>query len=52
MRGIDERPVQFFSYVDIERRVPPDHPLRTTRLLDLPPTLLEIWCYKEADDDF
>ena len=28
MRGIDERPVQFFSYVDIEGRVPADHPLR------------------------
>ena len=33
MRGIDERPVQFFSYVDIERRVPPDHPLRLIRAL-------------------
>jgi len=33
MRGIDERPVQFFSYVDIEGRVPPDHPLRLIRAL-------------------
>ena len=33
MRGIDERPVEFFSYVDIERRAPPDHPLRLIRAL-------------------
>jgi transposase len=33
MRGIDERPVEFFSYVDIEGRVPPDHPLRLIRAL-------------------
>ena len=33
MRGIDERPVQFFSYVDIEGRIPPDHPLRLIRAL-------------------
>src|SRR5262249_37909867 len=33
MRGIDERPVQCFSYVDIERRVPADHPLRPIRAL-------------------
>src|SRR6476659_2548344 len=33
MRGIDERPVQFFSYVDIEGRVPADHPLRLIRAL-------------------
>src|SRR6185503_16634073 len=33
MRGIDERPVQFFTYVDIEGRVPADHPLRLIRAL-------------------
>jgi transposase len=33
MRGIDERPAQFFSYVDIERRIPLDHPLRSIRAL-------------------
>jgi transposase len=33
MRGIDELPVQFFSYVDIEGRVPADHPLRLIRAL-------------------
>ena len=33
MRGIDEPPVQFFSYVDIEGRIPPDHPLRLIRAL-------------------
>ena len=33
MREIDERPVQFFSYVDIEGRVRPDHPLRLIRPL-------------------
>ena len=33
MRGIDEPPVQFFSYVDIEGRVPADHPLRLIRAL-------------------
>ena len=33
MRGIDERAVQCFSYVDIERRVRADHPLRPIRAL-------------------
>jgi len=33
MRGIDERPAQLFSYVDLERRVPLDHPLRPIRTL-------------------
>jgi transposase len=33
MRGEDERPEQFFSYVSLERRVPADHPLRAIREL-------------------
>jgi transposase len=41
MRGTDERSGSLFSYVDLERRVPTDHPLRAIReiangaLLDL-----------------
>lgn len=33
MRGSDERMGALFSYVDLEARVRPDHPLRTIRLL-------------------
>jgi transposase len=33
MRGTDEPTVQFFSYVDVERRIPSDHPLRPIRML-------------------
>ena len=31
MRGSDERSGELFSYVDLEARVPADHPLRTVR---------------------
>src|SRR5476649_1349346 len=31
MRGADERSGSLFSYVDIESRVPADHPLRRVR---------------------
>jgi transposase len=31
MRGTDERPGSLFSYVDLEMRVPTDHPLRAIR---------------------
>ena len=31
MRGLDERSGSLFSYVDLERRVPKDHPLRPIR---------------------
>lgn len=31
MRGLDERSGELFSYVDLEQRVPPDHPLRLIR---------------------
>ena len=31
MRGADERSGSMFSYVSLEERVPPDHPLRTIR---------------------
>jgi transposase len=31
MRGADEQPGSMFSYVSLEERVPPDHPLRTIR---------------------
>jgi transposase len=31
MRGSDERPGAMFSYVSLEERVPPDHPLRAIR---------------------
>lgn len=31
MRGADERSGSMFSYVSLEERVPPDHPLRTVR---------------------
>lgn len=33
MRGSDERIGALFSYVDLEARLRPDHPLRTIRLL-------------------
>lgn len=33
MRGTDERSGDLFSYVDLEARVRPDHPLRTIRVL-------------------
>ena len=33
MRGRDERGVGLFSYVDLEARVPADHPLRAIRVL-------------------
>ena len=32
MRGTDERSGSLFSYVDLERRVPADHPLRAIRI--------------------
>jgi hypothetical protein len=31
MRGTDERSGSLFSYVDLEARVPKDHPLRAIR---------------------
>jgi transposase len=31
MRGADEQPGSMFSYVSLEQRVPPDHPLREIR---------------------
>jgi transposase len=31
MRGSDERSGELFSYVDLEERVPPKHPLRLIR---------------------
>ena len=33
MRGIDERSGELFSYIDLEKRVRPDHPLRVIRAL-------------------
>jgi hypothetical protein len=33
MRGEDERTGALFSYVDLEARVRPDHPLRPIRIL-------------------
>ena len=33
MRGRDERGEGLFSYVDLEARVPADHPLRAIRVL-------------------
>ena len=33
MRGVDERCEGLFSYVDLEARVPADHPLRAIRVL-------------------
>ena len=33
MRGRDERGDGLFSYVDLESRVPADHPLRAVRVL-------------------
>ena len=33
MRGVDERGCGLFSYVDLEARVPADHPLREIRVL-------------------
>ena len=31
MRGVDETSGSLFSYVDLEERIPPRHPLRKTR---------------------
>src|SRR5262245_25210751 len=31
MRGADEQPGSMFSYISLEQRVPPDHPLRAVR---------------------
>src|SRR5580700_5857013 len=33
MRGSDKRPGELFSYVDLEKRLRPDHPLRAIRAL-------------------
>ena len=33
MRGGDERTGELFSYVDLEKRVRADHPLRAIRLI-------------------
>ncbi len=33
MRGMDERTGALFSYVDLEARVRPDHPLRSIRAI-------------------
>jgi transposase len=33
MRGADERSGSLFSYVDLESRVPADHPLRAIRVM-------------------
>jgi transposase len=33
MRGSDERTGELFSYVDLERRVRSDHPLRVIRMV-------------------
>ena len=33
MRGEDQRSEVFFSYIPVERRIPPDHPLRAVRML-------------------
>jgi transposase len=33
MRGSDERTAELFSYIDLEKRVRPDHPLRSIRTL-------------------
>ena len=33
MRGVDRRGCGLFSYVDLEARVPADHPLRAIRVL-------------------
>jgi hypothetical protein len=34
MRGADEQSGSMFSYVSLEARVPPDHPLRSIRRLN------------------
>ena len=33
MRGVDQQQATLFSYISLEQRVPPDHPLRTLRPL-------------------
>jgi transposase len=33
MRGYDDRSGSLFSYIDLEKRIRPDHPLRTIRRL-------------------
>jgi len=48
MRGADRRPGSLFGYVDLERRVPSDHPLALIRTVvddarqELSPSFLEI----------
>ncbi len=33
MRGIDKQPRNLFSYIQLEERVPTDHPLRSIRMM-------------------
>ena len=39
MRGLDERSGSLFSYIDLDRRVPKDHPLRKMDNVVLTPHL-------------
>ena len=49
MRGINERSSRLFRYVDLEERVPSDHPLRAMRNLVNPAFVAQLaLIYKDA----
>ena len=45
MRGEDKRTGELFSYVDLEKRVRSDHPLRAIRGL-VNEALVAAWCHR------
>jgi transposase len=47
MRGVDQQQAPLFSYVSLEQRVPPEHPLRTIRQM-VDTALMGLWERFEA----
>jgi transposase len=47
MRGVDQPQAPLFSYVSLEQRVPPEHPLRTIRQM-VDTALMRLWGRFEA----
>ncbi len=47
MRGVDQQQATLFSYVSLEQRVPPEHPLRTLRQM-VDTALMGLWDRFEA----
>jgi transposase len=47
MRGVDQQQAPLFSYVSLEQRVPPEHPLRTIRQM-VDTALMGLWDRFEA----